>query len=202
MLGHVCKNISSLAFLCYFLVFQIEPNPTYWYNLTRHRPNCHIVGAVVGQERMEQVYFTYWEREHGGIAGEGFDNGPRHQKSSTTEYTVTFQEILHRFQAPKVIDYLSLDVEGAEYFIMKAFPLHEYTIRILTIERPKDELKKLLEQHGYKQILRLSRWGETLWIHSAFERRMDLSRLPEFHGKKQWEQQKARVAAALAESHP
>ena len=102
---------------------QIEPNPMYWYNLTRHRPNCQLVGAVVGQERMEQVYFKYSEQDHGGIAGDGFDNGPRHQKSSTMEYTVPLQEIFQKLQVPNVIDYLSLDVEGAEYFIMKAFPV-------------------------------------------------------------------------------
>jgi hypothetical protein len=152
------------------------------------------VGAVVGNEPMQQVYFQYSKQNHGGITGEGFDNGPRHQKSSTPEYTVTLQEIFHQFHVPKVIDYLSLDVEGAEYFIMKDFPLHEYTIRIMTIERPKDALRKLLDNHGYRQILRLSRWGETLWIHSELETTMDLSQLQNFHGARQWEQQKAKAA--------
>lgn len=146
---------------------------------------------------MEHVHFKYSERDHGGIAGQGFDNGPRHQKSATREYTVPLQEIFQRFHAPRVIDYLSLDVEGGEYFIMQAFPLREYTVRIMTIERPNDALKALLEEHGYKQILRLSRWGETLWIHSQFETEMDMSQLQEFHGKRQWEQQKAKAAALV-----
>jgi hypothetical protein len=143
---------------------------------------------------MQHVYFQYSNQDHGGIAGQGFDNGPRHQKSSTLEYTVTLQQIFQRFHVPKVIDYLSLDVEGAEYFIMKSFPLQDYTIRIMTIERPIDSLRKLLEQKGYKQILRLSRWGETLWIHSAYQAEMDLTKLHDFHGKRQWEQQKTKAA--------
>jgi hypothetical protein len=148
---------------------------------------------------MQQVHFQYSNQDHGGIVGKGFDNGPRHQKSSTLEYTVTLQEIFQRFHVPKVIDYLSLDVEGAEYFIMKAFPLRQYTIRIMTIERPNESLRKLLEQQGYQQILRLSRWGETLWIYSEFEAEMDLSQLNDFHGKSQWEQQKRQKLLLRAE---
>jgi hypothetical protein len=175
-------------------MMQIEPNPMYWYNLTHYRPHCQIVAAVVGQTRMEQVHFKYSHNEHGGIAGPGFDNGPRHQKSSQKAYTVTLQEVFRRFHVPKVIDYLSLDVEGAEEFILGSFlPSREYTIRIMTIERPKETLKQILEKYGYTQILRLSRWGETLWIHSEYANEMDLSQLQEFHGKRQWDQRKARM---------
>jgi hypothetical protein len=31
-----------------------------------------------------------------------------------------------------VIDYLSLDVEGAEFIVMKGFPFEKYTISALT----------------------------------------------------------------------
>jgi hypothetical protein len=76
---------------------------------------------------------------------------------------------------------------------MTGFPFHEYRIQIMTIERPKEALRSLLEQNGYKQILRLSRWGETLWIHSDFEAGMDMSNLLDFHAKKQREEEKTRL---------
>jgi FkbM family methyltransferase len=176
----------------------IEPNPAYWYNLTHYRNRCQIVGAVMGERRMEQVHFKYVDKEHGGIVGTGFDNGPRHQKWSLKEYTVTLKEVFERTNPPAVIDYLSLDVEGAEYFIMKDFPFDLYTFRCMTIERPKDALKALLEQHGYKNILRLSKFGETLWIHSSFEKEMDLTGLEQFHAKQQWKEAKARMEADKA----
>jgi hypothetical protein len=156
------------------------------------------VGAVMGERRMEQVHFKYVDKEHGGIVGTGFDNGPRHQKWSLKEYTVTLKEVFERTNPPAVIDYLSLDVEGAEYFIMKDFPFDLYTFRCMTIERPKDALKALLEQHGYKNILRLSKFGETLWIHSSFEKEMDLTGLEQFHAKQQWKEAKARMEADKA----
>jgi hypothetical protein len=60
-----------------------------------------------------EVYFRFEAGDHGGIAGDGFDNGRRWQAKSERRYTVTLQEILeHRAHAPAVMDYLSLDVEG------------------------------------------------------------------------------------------
>jgi hypothetical protein len=71
------------------------------------------------------------------------------------------------FNAPKIIDYLSLDVEGAELFIMKDFPFDRYVFKCMTVERPKDELKSLFERNGYKHVLDFKR-GDTLWAHESF----------------------------------
>ncbi len=162
----------------------IEPNPAYWYNLTHARRNCELVAAVVGQNRMDELHFKYDGLEYGGIVGKFFDNKERYKSSSTREYTVTLAEIFGRFDVPHIIDYMSLDVEGAEEFIMTTFPLSSYRIRILTVERPKENLQKLLESHGYEKILRVSRWGETLWVHESFKESMDMTNLEEFKGQK------------------
>ena len=156
----------------------IEPNPIYWANLTYRE--CQVVAAVVGKERMEEVRFRFDNGDHGGIVGNGFDNGKRHEKVSDPRYTVTLKEILERFNAPRRIDYLSLDVEGAEEFIIKEFPLTEYTVSLMTIERPKERLRALLDQNGYKSVKRLSSWGETLWAHESIMGALDLSCLDEF----------------------
>ena len=79
---------------------------------------------------------------------------------------------------PKVIDYLSLDVEGAETMIMSAFPFDSHTIKVMTVERPTPELKRLLQRHGYVQLGDLGNFGESLlsqrtttaasqWYHSG-----------------------------------
>jgi hypothetical protein len=79
----------------------IEPNPVYWYNLTFR--DCQVIGAVVGQERMEKK-FTCPSHDHGGI-GEGFQ-WQNDGKGKSLTYTVTLQEILSGTHAPKEIDYL------------------------------------------------------------------------------------------------
>jgi hypothetical protein len=68
----------------------------------------------------------------------------------------SLEAILEMFDTPKVTDYLSLDVEGAEDYIMKDFPLDKYQFLCLTVERPKGVLKALLDKHGYKHVLEVS----------------------------------------------
>ena len=134
--------------------------------------------------------FLYSGNEHGGIVGDMFDN--KRKRDSVQEYTITLHDIFRKYDVPQVIDYMSLDVEGAEEFIMNGFDFDTYSFKILTIERPKENLRRLLERHNYKQIQRLTRWGETLWIHSNWEDKLDTSRLEEFSGKRQWQEQKER----------
>jgi hypothetical protein len=180
----------------------IEPNPMYWHNLTHYRPNCQLVGAVVGAHRMDMVDFLFTAGDHGGILGTKFDNGLKFKSKSKVEYTVTLLEILERYHAPKVIDYLSLDVEGAEEFIMQHFPLSNYKIRTMTIERPADGLRRILESHGYQQMMRLSRWGETLWVHQDYIKYFDMKEMLEFDGKVQREKEKALQAQQPRQQQP
>lgn len=156
----------------------IEPNPQYWANLTYR--DCQVVAAIVGNERMDEVHFRFDAGDHSGIAGEGFDNGPKFKSKSLRRYTVTLKEILERFNSPKIIDYLSLDVEGAEELIMLNFPLSEYRISILTVERPKGPLRDVLEKNGFKFLKRLTKWGETLWAHETVMDQLDLNILDGF----------------------
>lgn len=161
----------------------IEPNPEYWENLV-FRKNCQTVAAVMGNIRMEQVHFRFDAGHHGGIAGAGFDNGPKFKSQSQVRYTVTLEEILTKFHAPLHIDYLSLDVEGAEEYIMKGFPFEEYHISIMTTERPSDSLRELLEKKGFKKVGRLSRWGEIMWAHTSVWDSLDMSILDRLDGIK------------------
>jgi Methyltransferase FkbM domain len=78
-----------------------------------------------------------------------------------------------------VIDYLSLDCEGAETLVLHDFPFDRYQFTIMTIERPDSTLIETLEVHGYRQLQRLKQWGETLWAHDSalLIDRLDLSAL-------------------------
>ena len=61
-----------------------------------------------------------WGGIGGGIVGNQFDNKRVEKDAESVQlYTVPLLEVLQRHEAPPVIDYLSLDVEGAEFLIMK-----------------------------------------------------------------------------------
>lgn len=89
----------------------LEPNPAYWAGLAYRK--CHVVGAVVGSERMQEIQFRFPNRvgPQGGIVGKDFDNKASSKfAEDRPRYTVTLLEIFERFQTPTVIDYMSLDV--------------------------------------------------------------------------------------------
>jgi Methyltransferase FkbM domain len=157
----------------------IEPNPTYWLDLSARR--CSLVGAVVGKNRMEQVSFTLAKKEFGGIIGTKFDHTSLRKGMRPRDFfTVPLLEIFQRNNVPTSIDYLSLDIEGAELYVMEAFPFDQYTIRIITIERPKKALREILEKNGYKLLRILSDFGETLWIHESASTGLDVPSMDSF----------------------
>jgi hypothetical protein len=152
----------------------IEPNPFYWYSLAYYR-KCHVVAAVVGQKRMDPIDFTY-SGIYGGIVSKKFDNRfAESKKESKLQFTVPLAEVFGYHDVPKVIDYLSLDVEGAEEFVMQHFPFANYTFSILTVERPKHKFQILLNRTGYVLLQTLSKWGETIWAHKSVISQLDLS---------------------------
>jgi FkbM family methyltransferase len=77
--------------------------------------------------------------------------------------SLTLFDLLKKFNAPKEIDYISIDTEGTEYEIIKDFPFKDYNIRLITIEHNKytgnnnNAIKKqkifnLLIKNGYKRV--------------------------------------------------
>lgn len=89
----------------------LEPNPAYWAGLAYR--TCDVVGAVVGDTRMQEIHFRFPNRNgpQGGIVGGAFDNKEASKfDEDRPRYTVTLLEIFEKFNTPHVIDYMSLDV--------------------------------------------------------------------------------------------
>jgi Methyltransferase FkbM domain len=156
----------------------IEPNAVYWPSLSYRR--CSVVAAVAGGDR-EQVDFFFSSGGagvYGGIVGDQYDNTEASNKRKgwrEPRLTVQLEEVFQRFNAPKVIDYFSLDVEGAEGLVLKQSVLSRYRFKVISLERPKEPLKKLLAQNGYTMLKQLSKWGETLWAHESALQELDVS---------------------------
>jgi hypothetical protein len=71
--------------------------------------------------------------------------------------TLNPSELLARFQVPTLIDYLSLDVEGAEFEVLSGLDLHTYSIALMTIEHNHDRprqirIRNYLAKLGYEFI--------------------------------------------------
>jgi len=142
----------------------VEPNPVYWYRLAHRR--CAVAGVFVGNSDLEEVDVSLTNKHLGGIVGDGFDN-TKTSLPMEKRYTISMKTLLEQFNVPKIVDYFSLDVEGAEEIVLNTFPFDDYMICFMTIERPKDRVQALLMENGYKYVAPLSSWGETIWIHES-----------------------------------
>lgn len=138
----------------------IEPNPMYIKGYFHRK--CQLIMAVVGPMEDEVVSFKFDNTWAGGIVGNEFDN-----KGGGNEliHTVSVEKILTDFQAPSVIDYMSLDIEGAEAWAFQTFPWDKFTFLVLTIERPKPDLVNILVKSGYIYLCNHGDFGDQLWVH-------------------------------------
>ena len=75
--------------------------------------------------------------------------------------------ILEEQKAPQVIDYFSIDVEGAETRILSEFPFDKYRFNCITMERPTKELRNILKQKGYVLIKEIPDL-DAFYIHESF----------------------------------
>lgn len=72
--------------------------------------------------------------------------------------TIDFYDLLKKHKAPSLINYISIDVEGAEYEILKNFPFDSYKVKCWSIEHNygplRDKIKRLFYDNGYKRIFK------------------------------------------------
>ena len=135
----------------------IEPNDNYIKELYANR-KCNISNELVYSCEGEKVNFALSEAAS-GIMDENI--GPFTRKDqSVLKTTTTLGNILDKFKAPNIIDYLSLDVEGQEYNILSTFPFDKYKFRCITVEHnaphigPKQQMliRELLEKNNYRFV--------------------------------------------------
>jgi FkbM family methyltransferase len=75
---------------------------------------------------------------------------------------ITFHDLFQKYDVPSIIDYMSLDVEGAELLILETFPFSKYTLMTASIEhnshlgvRQKEKgekILKLMEDNNFKVV--------------------------------------------------
>ena len=71
--------------------------------------------------------------------------------------TVSLLDLLKQHNAPKKIDYISIDTEGSELEILENFDFSEYSVSIFTIEHNftgnRERIYNLMSNHGYRRVL-------------------------------------------------
>lgn len=119
----------------------VEPSQSFM-RLVKNRNSVCVHTAIWSREGL--VKFT--EKGNGSYVGEGH-----------YIWAITIRRLFEMFDVPKVIDYISLDIEGGEYEALLGFPW-EYKVKLWTIEHNfardggvlKDKIKDIMTGHGYK----------------------------------------------------
>ena len=78
--------------------------------------------------------------------------------SSYEVKTISLFDLLREHNAPRFIDFISIDVEGCEEDILRSFPFNEYKFGFICVEHHKKKqrsaIKKILKAAGYRQVLK------------------------------------------------
>lgn len=138
-----------------------EPNPKYFSDLKVNR-DCTISDNCIADKTGKTVEFIL-ANEYGGISdyvtsgshSEKVEAYSQHTETINIE-TISLHDFLIKYNAPKEIDYISIDTEGSEFEILSSFPFNEWDVKLFTIEHNytelRDKIYSLLTQNGYKRM--------------------------------------------------
>ena len=142
----------------------IEANPETYSDLKRNR-TCLCINACVDSEESTVTFALRGVME--GIVSGDCDNNDSAGFRTVEIKAMSLSEILLEHDAPQVIDYLSIDIEGAEDRALLSFPFSHFTFNCITIERPSRELRGKLNEHKYILIKEIPGL-DCFYIHESF----------------------------------
>lgn len=124
----------------------VEPNPILYQDLCLNRPNNQIFSEAISDENGKDWFLV--GDSFGGLGVSMPEDWLREHRLRRTPTcnvnTITLHRLLEYAQAPKRINYLSLDVEGAELRILEQFWAGEhqntYQFDLITVEFRYDAL--------------------------------------------------------------
>lgn len=168
-----------------------EPNPHFKEKIMINRTS-KLIEKCISDRNDQKIKFRIDNGMLGGIVSESTDNNFKYRsdelkKANIIEInTSTLDKELDRNNAPSLIDYMSLDVEGAEYLVLKNFPFDKYKFRCMSIERPNKQLDILLDLNNYRQVAHLK--FDVIYVHQDYLN--DINFYPDikfkFTPKKNW----------------
>jgi FkbM family methyltransferase len=155
-------DLSNTYFLEKYLNWQgivAEPVHSYHHKLKANR-NCNIDTKCVWSKTWQILDFA--ETEYTELStltsciGRDFHKDTRKKHVSYKVETISLLDLLKAHNAPKYIDYLSVDTEGSEFEILEAFDFTAYDIKVITVEHNynayREKIYNLLIAQGYQQV--------------------------------------------------
>jgi FkbM family methyltransferase len=143
----------------------VEANPETFSILKKNRSSKCLNYCLDAEERT--VAFAK-RGVMGGIVSEETRNPDGTNSDEVELKTVTLNRVLEESRSPQLIDYLSIDIEGAEERVLSDFDFNRYRFNCITIEEPTARLRELFRSKGYilvKDIPGL----DAFYVHQDFK---------------------------------
>ncbi len=145
-----------------------EPAKCWHIDLENNR-NCNIESKCVWIDSHSTLTFN--EVSNAELSTiKLFSDNDHHSKSRETGKcyevnTISLNDLLEKYKAPKHIDYLSIDTEGSEYQILENLNFSKYSFRVITCEHNftpmREKIFNLLTKNGYvRKYEELSKWDD------------------------------------------
>lgn len=157
-----------------------EPGKIWHEELSKNR-KCQIDFRCVWSESGKQIPFSEYEAP-GLSSAKSAKNNSDHDVAQRMrkEYlvqTISLDDLLEEHNAPKEINFLSLDTEGSEFEILKNFTFSNYRFKAIASEHnftnKKSQIFELLTRNGYHQVLSDVSKYDDWYVHKLY--------LPEFY---------------------
>jgi FkbM family methyltransferase len=130
-----------------------------WHNELRGNRDVHIETKCVWRDSNSVLEFN--EVSSGGLSGinafSSLDFNREARKSGRTYKveTISLNDLLAKYDAPKQIDFLSIDTEGSEFEILSHFDFSRHQFRAIACEHNftpmRQKILSLLTEKGYER---------------------------------------------------
>lgn len=150
-----------------------EPART-WHERLRNNRACIVDTRCVWEQSGETLPFNETTMPElstvNAFSGNDCHANARTHGKHYPVSTITLNDLLAEHGAPRRIDYLSVDTEGSELNILRAFDFDRYRIEIITVEHnfapARDQIHALLAAKGFERKFEsLSQWDD--WYVAA-----------------------------------
>ena len=151
-----------------------EPAVSYQNKLKKNR-SCHIENKCVFSESGKNLDFKETRLGELSFLNEYPPNDENVVKEIASERfnakiyrveTISLNDLLQKYNCPKIFDYLSIDTEGTEYEIIKNLNFNKFSKKIITIEHnynkvERNKIYNLLTKNNYSRVLKeISCWDD------------------------------------------
>jgi FkbM family methyltransferase len=131
----------------------VEPNPI-WYDKIIENRKCKIATTPVSDISQVETFVCREEPAFSSLKKDTlyFQNSPILSEYDLESLTLT--DLLKKHNAPKIIDFISVDVEGSELIILNKFlEENEYFVNLISFEYWNYSLsKKMMQDTDYIEL--------------------------------------------------